>query len=311
MEFELIERLKSALPHDSQLPLGIGDDCAILADDAGYEQLVTTDMLLDGVHFIYDTDKENAQSLELIARKSIAVSLSDIAAMGGEPQTAFLSLAIPRSWTASQANELFDSFAHAASEFQITVAGGDTTSWNHLLAINVTLIGRVPKSEAIRRSGAQAGDFICVSGPLGSSLSGKHLAFMPRVQQGQWLREHCAIHAMIDISDGLLADLGHILQQSKVGAEIFTTQIPISKQAGEISDNKSPLEHALTDGEDFELLWTMPKSECKKLMLQKEDFIDVYHIGNTTKEKGCFLVDQQGHKERRSDEGYVHQLGEE
>ncbi len=309
MEFELIERLKSALPHDSQLPLGIGDDCAILADNAGYEQLVTTDILLDGVHFIYDTDKENAQSLELIARKSIAVSLSDIAAMGGEPRTAFLSLAIPRSWTASQANELFDHFAHAAREFQITLAGGDTTSWNHLLAINVTLIGRIPKSKAIKRSGAQAGDFICVSGPLGGSLSGKHLTFTPRVQQGQWLRKHCAIHAMIDISDGLLADLGHILQQSDVGAEIVAKQIPISKQAGEISDNKSSLEHALTDGEDFELLWTMSKSEYEKMMQRKEDFIDVHHIGNITKEKGCFLIDQQGQKERRSGGGYVHQLG--
>ncbi len=309
MEFELIDRLKSALPRDSQLPLGIGDDCAILAEDAGYERLVTTDLLLDGVHFLYDSDKEKAQSLELIARKSIAVSLSDIAAMGGEPQAAFLSLAIPRFWNADQANELFDSFAKAATELKIALAGGDTTSWNNLLAINITLLGRVPKAKAIRRDGAQTGDFICVSGPLGGSLSEKHLSFTPRVQQGQWLREHCTINAMIDISDGLLADLGHILRQSNVGAEIFSEQIPISKQSHHVNDAKSPLEHALTDGEDFELLWTMSKPAYEKMIQQKEDFIEAHHIGYITEEKGCFLIDSQGHKERRSGEGYVHQLG--
>lgn len=309
MEFELIERLKSALPRDSDTLLGIGDDCAILAGQGGYEQLVTTDMLLDGVHFIYDADKKNSQSLNLIARKSIAVSLSDIAAMGGEPRTAFLALAIPRFWSVDQANELVDCFARVADEFQITLAGGDTTCWDHLLAINVTVLGRVPQSKAILRDGARAGDFICVSGPLGGSLSGKHLTFTPRVQLGQWLAEHCSIHAMIDISDGLLADLGHILQQSDVGAELFSEQIPISKQAIAQTDNKSPLEHALTDGEDFELLWTMPESEYMKLRQQHEDFIEVHHIGNITEEKGCFLIDQQGNREQRSGDGYVHRLG--
>ncbi len=309
MEFELIERLKSSLPRRSSTRLGIGDDCAILTEPSGFDQLVTTDMLLDGVHFIYDADRENAQSLDLIARKSIAVSLSDIAAMGGEPRTAFLALAIPRSWNIEQANRLVDCFARAADEFQIDLAGGDTTCWDHLLAIDVTVLGRVRKSRAIRRDGAQAGDFICVSGALGGSLSGKHLTFTPRIRLGQWLAEQGSVHAMIDISDGLLADLGHILRQSDVGAELFSEQIPISKQATALSDGKSPLEHALTDGEDFELLWTMSEPAYRKLKQQQEDFIEVYHIGHITRERGCFLIDKQGNREQRSGDGYVHRLG--
>ncbi len=311
MEFELIDRLKTAIPGHPLIPLGIGDDCAILEQQPGYDQLVTTDLLLDGVHFLYDADRKQAQSLQQIARKSIAVSLSDIAAMGGEPCSAFLSLAIPRSWKIEQANELFDSFARSADEFQITLAGGDTTSWNNLLAINITLLGRVPRSQAIRRDGARPGDVICVSGPLGGSLSGKHLTFSPRIEQGKWLREHCTINAMIDISDGFLADLNHILQQSDVGAEIIAEQIPLTKQAREINDDKSSLEHALTDGEDFELLWTMPQPEYEKLMKQRSENIEVHRIGCITKEKGCLLIDREGRKEPRESEGYVHRFEQE
>lgn len=303
MEFALINQLKSSCPPDTRLNLGIGDDCALLPQNNQYESVFTTDMLLDGVHFRTEHD-----SLERIARKSLAVNISDIAAMAATPLTAFISLAIPRSWSSQQAQALFRELANAASHFEISIAGGDTNTWNHPLAINVLLYGSVPAGQAILRSGSQIGDLICVSGPLGGSILEKQFSFQPRVKEAQWLRQNAAIHAMIDISDGLLADLGHLLEARHLGAELFCEKIPISPAASSLPDQLSPLEHALADGEDFELLWTVSRQDYDRLMQLPERPLDIFSIGSIIEESGCFLVDAHGTRTQRECRGFEHQL---
>lgn len=306
MEFDLIGRLKSQVQADARVSLGIGDDCAILTPPPDRDVLITTDMLLDGVHFLSDQ-----HSLEQIARKSMAVNISDIAAMGGDPVAAFVSLALPRSWTESQAHQLMSALANAAREFAVQIAGGDTTTWQAPLAINITLYGYAKTGEAILRSGAQPGDIICVSGPLGGSLHGSQFTFTPRVGEARWLKDHFLIHAMIDLSDGLISDLGHILTASQVGAELISGQIPISEMAYSLNDDKTPLEHALSDGEDFELLWTLPAPEFEKLQQTAEKPVVVYPIGRIVTGAGCSLLDAQGDPVECNLTGYVHKLLED
>ena len=308
MEFELINRLLSASASNPALELGIGDDCAILNSDDNEQLLVTTDTLLDGVHFLYDTDPTQQAELPLIARKSLAASLSDIAAMGGQPTTAFLNLSIPRSWNETQAEALFDAFVNSAREFEIPIAGGDTTTWNAPLAISVTMMGCVQKGNAILRSGARVDDVICVTGPLGCSINEKQFTFTPRTKEAGWLRSHFNITSMIDISDGLLADLHHILKASHVGAELIAEHIPITDDAKQMNDEKSPLEHALTDGEDFELLLTMSAQDFERYQQLTAPDASLQIIGRITEGKECWLIDQSGRRELRTAAGYVHQF---
>ena len=303
MEFSLIESLKIRVGLDSRIHLGIGDDAAIIRPTSGHEILITTDMLLDGVHFL-----TAEHPLQWIARKCLAVNVSDIAAMGGAPLAAFLSVALPRSWTYSQAEALFQAFAVSASEFQVHIAGGDTTSWNAPLAVNIALYGEVPLGKALRRDAAKIGDIVCVSGALGGSLAGRQFTFQPRVGEARWLREHAQVHAMIDISDGLISDLNHILRASGVAAEIETARVPIAPDARTPGDQRSPPEHALTDGEDFELLWTMPELELNRVRNLPECPVAFHVIGRITEGEGCRLMDEHGRTVHCNTTGYVHRL---
>ncbi len=306
VEFELIEELKSLQKYDSRVNLGIGDDCAILPQRAGFETLVTTDLLLDGVHFRTEVD-----SLKMIARKSLAVNLSDIAAMAGSPTAAFISIVFPKSWNAHRARQLFQELVHAAQEFQISIAGGDTNTWSNPLAINVSIYGEVELGQAILRSGAQPGDQICVSGPLGGSLFGRQFTFTPRISEANWLSKNATLTSMIDLSDGLISDLGHILEESRVGAEILTEKIPISEDVGQSVDGISPLDHALSDGEDFELLWTMSPTQLEKIRNFQSCPVNIIPIGVITESPGCLLVDEQGQKSPCSLKGFVHRFHDE
>tara|TARA_R110002020_G_scaffold263361_1_gene478055 strand:- start:90 stop:1016 length:927 start_codon:yes stop_codon:yes gene_type:complete len=306
VEFELIEELKSLQKYDSRVNLGIGDDCAILPQRAGFETLVTTDLLLDGVHF-----RTEVHSLKMIARKSLAVNVSDIAAMAGTPTAAFISLVFPKTWNAQRARQLFQELVHAAQEFQIPIAGGDTNTWSNPLAVNVLIYGEVEQGQAILRSGAQPGDRICVSGPLGGSIFGRQFTFTPRISEAKWLRKNARVTSMIDLSDGLISDLGHILEESSVGAEIFTEKIPISEDVGQSVDGISPLDHALSDGEDFELLWTMSPAELEKVLNLQSCPVNIIPVGIITETLGCLLVDEQGHKSPCSLQGFVHKFHED
>ena len=237
------------------LTLGIGDDMAMLETQGG-RVLMSSDMLLDGVHF--DSARDD---LLAIGRKAVACNVSDCAAMAVRPLAVTVSVALPRCWPIDCARQLAQGALDAAREFGIAVAGGDTTRWDQPLAIDVAIVGECFAGvEPVRRSGAKPGDRVFVTGELGGSLLGRHLVFQPRVAEARALATALGrdLHAMIDISDGLSLDLSRICEASGVGAcldELLVAQV-VSEDAREASlqDGTSPLEHALGDGEDFELL---------------------------------------------------------
>lgn len=301
-EFEFIETLRKRSGQHPMLKNGIGDDTAVLAMPA--DQLVTCDQLLDGVHF-----RTEQHDLKLIGRKCLAVSLSDIAAMAGVPDFAFVSVAFPQNFGMNQAKRLFEGISLLANEFGVVVAGGDTTSWPGKLAVNITVVGHSEQPPVSRR-GAQVGDAICVTGPLGGSLAGHHLSFVPRVREAQILNKSCRIHSMIDISDGVGSDLHHILRESRCGATVDAAAVPISEAARTIADDRSPLEHALHDGEDFELLFTMSESECQRVANDPLDNVDVFRIGTVRQGPGCDLIHEDGSITPLRSDGWQHSFGE-
>ncbi len=253
-ELALVDWLRARFIADpARVPIGIGDDAAAVRMD-GTLVAITTDMLLDGVHF--DTERHG---YELIGRKAIACSLSDCAAMACTPRAATVSIALPRTMTFEQVQELYEGMARIAEEFECPLVGGDTTSWAGRLAIDVAMLAEpmAPRGP-VRRDTAAVGDTIFVSGPLGGSLAGRHLTFTPRIDLARVLAAESALHAMMDISDGLSLDLYRMCQASRCAAELHADQLErvISEDARSVAvqDGRSPLDHALSDGEDFELL---------------------------------------------------------
>ncbi|MBN1436499.1 MAG: thiamine-phosphate kinase [Sedimentisphaerales bacterium] len=256
-EFKLIEWISQhRRPSPPSVEVDIGDDMAVLAP-TNQRVLVTTDMLLEGVHF----DLARA-TLQQVGYKAMACSLSDCAAMAVKPWAAVVAVSLPHKMTMEQAQQLHQGLEKAAQRYDCPLVGGDTTSWSHPLTITVTMLARATDTPPVLRSGAQLGDAVFVTGSLGGSLQGRHLEFTPRLKESQLLAQDYQVHAMIDISDGLAGDLPHICNQSHVTAAINAAAIPISP-AAQVDDN--PLEAALTDGEDFELLFTLSPQQADKL----------------------------------------------
>jgi len=271
-EFGLIARIADRVRPGTGVETGIGDDAAVTVPSAGCLMLSTTDMLLEGVHF--DLSLTGPYSL---GRKSLSVNLSDIAAMGGEPRHFLLSMAIPSTISVEFLDDFIRGMLDRADEFGVSLIGGDTCSSKSGLVISVSVFGEQLPGTIIRRSGAVEGDTIFVTGTVGDSALGlemlkrgerggtaaqRHLDPRPRVAEGLALARAGIPSAMIDISDGLLADLEHILQCSDVGAGLELDKIPLSsfflEKCSPLSDESVSL--ALTGGEDYELLFTVPPS---------------------------------------------------
>jgi thiamine-monophosphate kinase len=251
-EFGLIDRLRKFQNLTSRIVKGIGDDAAVLKHNAQRYQLVTTDMLVEGGHFL------RSMPAEKIGRKALACSISDIAAMGGLPTAAVVSLGIPEDLDIAFVERMYAGMLRVARIFGVSLVGGDTVR-SKKITINVALLGEVEKTRLVCRDGAKVGDVIFVSGPLGGSLkSGRHLTFTPRVKEARFLVEHFKPTAMMDISDGLVGDLGHILKASGVGAALERGKIPVNRGV--------TFRQALTEGEDFELLFTLAKPVARKLI---------------------------------------------
>jgi len=300
-EFALIGWIRRHLKGDRRVPIGPGDDTAALTLTPHREVLVTTDMILEGVHF----DRRTATARQ-IGRKALAVNLSDIAAMAGVPVAAVVSMGIPIGTSRREVEELFHGMVELADEFDVAIVGGDTNRSCEGIVLCVTVIGEATTRGPVQRSGAVSGEWILCTGSFGGSIHGKHLEFAPRISEALALHERLRVHAMIDVSDGLAADLGHILEESRCGAELNSAAIPISEVVRRVPDNRSPLAHALYDGEDFELLFTLPESDARQLLASPFFSTPITAIGTIEKEAGLWLAEPDGSRRRIEPLGFDH-----
>lgn len=309
----LIARIRRQALNGRAITAGIGDDCAILRIPRGHEALVTTDFSLEGVHF-----RREWHPSESIGHRCLARGLSDIAAMGGRPVAAFLSLALP----AGLAQGWVDGFMHGllalAERSGVTLAGGDTAESPDGVLADIVVLGSVPKGKALMRSGARPGDRIYVSGALGGSAAAlrrlmekpkhklnprafpRHFFPEPRLRLGGILREKGLASAMIDLSDGLSTDLGHVCEESGVGAEVLAELVPL---AGIGRREEVDLNTALHGGEDYELLFT---ARAGKTIPSHIAGVPIAEIGHITCERGAVLTDREGKSRKLIPAGWEH-----
>ncbi|MEY2411345.1 MAG: thiamine-monophosphate kinase [Verrucomicrobiota bacterium] len=306
-EFELIHQLVQSLPGNDALVTGPGDDCAVI--DLGIPDrfvLFKTDAVVEGIHFTHETPPEK------IGHKALGRCLSDIAAMAGTPTAALVTIALPPGFDPSRISAIYDGLNNLARRHGVAIAGGETTTNPERILISIALLGTVARDKCIHRTGAKAGDAIFVTGELGGSLEGWHLDFEPRLMEARWLAENFEVHSMIDLSDGLAGDLRHLLDASKTGAELLGRAIPTSQsakvRARKGSAAKPSLLAALTDGEDFELLFTIdPRKAVALSDAWRSRFpgVKLSCIGKITAAPGLRIRDKEGMR-TFTGHGYVH-----
>lgn len=296
----LIALLKRQLPRGRDVRIGIGDDCAAVQigrGAAGRLLLLKTDAVVEGVHF------DRRATPFQIGWKAMARPLSDFAAMAGRPRWALVTTALREEMPVRFVRDIYRGLAAAADKFGVTIVGGETVRTPDRFWLSVALAGEVEPRAMKLRSGARVNDAIFVTGALGGSIAGKHLKFTARIAEAQWLAKQGCVGAMIDISDGLARDLGHICRESGVRACLATSAIPIAPAAG------GSLRRALHDGEDFELLFTVPTARSAKLKRawrRKFPRLRLSLIGFILCGKGIRLVDDAGQWQALDEDGYDH-----
>jgi thiamine-monophosphate kinase len=306
-EFELISQIAPTLPSNEFTVRGAGDDCAVL--DLGLKNelvLFKTDAMVADVHFTKSDPPEK------VGYKALARALSDIAAAAGKPISCLVTIGLSKGFDPDYVLAFYKGFNQLAQKYHVSVSGGETTRTPDSMFVSISVVGTIPRHRLITRGGAKVGDAIFASGELGGSLAGKHLEFEPRLSEAQWLAETFSIHAMIDLSDGLAGDLRHILNASKVGAELFSEAIPITRaaklKARQESSAKPPLLAALTDGEDYELVFTVASKDAVAILDGwKHQFpkTKLTCIGKITSQPGFRLRDKLGIRELPA-HGYTH-----
>ena len=305
MEHSFIAWAKQRAARLPKVKLGIGDDCALIGleslDSVESDLAITTDSLCDGTHFILTECGAQAAG-----RKLMAVNLSDLASMAATPISVFLSLCLPKENAGDVAAGVFEGVYELAEKYQVGISGGDTNVWSGPLVIHMTALGKVVHGGSWLRSGAKPGDAIVVTGKLGGSILGKHLSFEPRLAVATELKRLGVVAAATDISDGLGIDLLNVTVASKCGAEVWLDRVPISDDAMTYAkkSGRSPLVHALGDGEDFELLLAVPEDLLPKLPDQI-DGIPLTRIGTFVTRTGLWSKDKNGVKQL-APRGYVH-----
>ncbi len=251
-ENRVVEELTRALTLGADVRVGAGDDCAVIGRPREARwQLLKTDAVIEGVHFLADEDPRR------IGWKALCRAVSDIAAMGGTPQHALITLAAPPTAEFARVRGIYAGLRQAARRFCVSIVGGETARSPGPLFLNVALTGTVERTRCVLRSGGRSGDLLYVTGRLGGSLAGKHLDFTPRLTEARWLVTHFKLHAMMDLSDGLTADLPRLATASRCGFILDESLLPKTKG--------STIQQALTDGEDYELLFALPPRHAAAL----------------------------------------------
>ena len=308
-EFPFIDWIRARTKkRGGSLLLGPGDDACLLDVSPDGRVSATIDMLLEGTHF----DLKDVTPREL-GWKSAGVSLSDIAAMAMEPISLLAAVGLPDSCSRKFREQLYEGMRDLADRFGCPIAGGDVTSWKQdLTVVCVTALGKTDGGKPVLRSGARPGDVILVTGELGGSLLGRHVRFMPRVKEARAIARGYSPHAMMDISDGLSSDLAHIAVESSVGAVVEEALIPISRDARKMSkkDGRSPAEHALDDGEDFELLITMSEKDATRLLKRAPFDTKLTRIGRIVKGGELRVRAADGKERALQPGGYEHLRGD-
>jgi len=331
-EWELIRALQRRARPVPGVRVGIGDDAAVLAGTARHDWVVTTDLLVENVHFL-----RQAQPARALGYRALARSLSDIAAMAAVPRYALVALAVPPELATSWAREFFAGLLGLARRHKVALAGGDLSAAERIIA-DVQVLGIVEKGQAVARHGARPGEQIFVSGALGASRLGleviraglssvwpplkravrAHLYPQPRLRLARALRRRFPLTAMIDVSDGLSTDLDHLCQASGVGAVIYAAQIPAVRLPLPIARrlSVSGLELALHGGEDYELLFTLPASAARRLKALRRRAathlparlagVRLHHIGHVVRGRKIMLVDAQGRARQLFPGGWDH-----
>jgi thiamine-monophosphate kinase len=301
-EFDYIQWLRTRTPDASRVILGVGDDAAALDWSSGRPCLVTTDMLMDGVDFVLAE-----VGPKRVGRKAMAANLSDIAAMAGKPVAAVVAVALPRHGGEPLAKELYLGLREIADEFATALVGGDTNTWDGSLVISVTVLGEAVGRGMVTRAGAKPGDWLMTTGSFGGSILGRHLDFTPRVREAIKLNELVELHGMIDVSDGLSADVHHLCEESHCGAVLIAECIPISDTARSMTDGRSPLEHALSDGEDFELAFAVAPSDGQRLLNdQPLASVTLTRVGEFIPDG--FWIEERGARRPLKPRGWVHEM---
>ncbi|MGD0516115.1 MAG: thiamine-phosphate kinase [Thermoguttaceae bacterium] len=306
MESALIAWLRERLPPHPLLRLGIGDDAAVLSM-AGVEQCaITVDALTDHVDF----ELSHGDDPRRVGRKALAVNLSDLAAMAAEPLAGVVALVLPKQNGMNLAQALFEGMLPLAEKYNLALAGGDTNSWDGPLVISITLLGKVTQRGPLRRGGAKPGDRILAIGSFGGSILGKHFDFQPRVEEALLLNQRYQLHAGIDVSDGLSIDLARMAKESGCGAILQTDAIPIADEARLLSqqrpDGLSPLDHALGDGEDFELLLAAPPDDAQRILADQPLDVQITDIGEFIAEPGLWQREAGNPKKPLVPQGWEH-----
>lgn len=322
----MIDRIrgKIGLP-EGKVIKGIGDDCAVIRSSDDKAMLLTTDTLVEGIHF-----RREFSSPENLGRKTLAVNISDIAAMGGKPSCALLSLAVPAQTEAEFIEGLITGISSFAGESDIDLVGGDMSLSPERIIINLFLTGEAAADKIIYRSGAGPNQTVFVTGELGSaaagldilkrgisiekysSLKSAHVLPKPHLKEGEVLSSSGMATSLIDISDGLVADLGHICRESNVGAMIRQAELPISDVCLQYCEDfkLDPFDFALYGGEDYVLLGTVPEHSFYKLKdLMKSNGCSIYFIGKTTDNQVIRLQDEKGEIIQADSDGYDHFKG--
>lgn len=281
-EHEAIKRLTSRLVMGTDVIVGPGDDCTVVrpSSSSSVDWVLTSDPTIEGSHFTTDHDPG------LVGRKAVGRALSDLAAMGAEPKWALIDLVAPGNIEVERLEKIYEGAGQIAADFGLSIAGGDLSEGKSL-ELHVFAVGSVPRGNALLRSGACPGDSIFVTGQLGGSALGKHLDFEPRIRAGEFIRDWAT--AAIDVSDGLATDLRHVLNASNAGARIDLAGVPVSAAAVSLEGNKHAIEHALRDGEDFELLFTVPEERTDEITCKWKEIIrepELSRIGVITDNPG-------------------------